>query len=213
MGTRSFFAALVRMTFFAIHSAGMIVRSLRASKLASLLKNGAIGVIPTDTIYGISCSALDRAAVERVYAVRQRAQGKPFIILIASLDDLAIFGIRLSKKSRAFLSSVWPAPMSIIFPLPKKKFHYLHRGLQSLSFRLPARAALRYLLKKTGPLITTSANREGEKPAVTIAQAKKYFGASLDFYVDDGKRDGKPSTLLRFDKDVVTVVRQGSYRI
>lgn len=191
----------------------MTLASLNSKKVVSLFAGGAIGVIPTDTIYGISCSAFDRAAVERVFAIRQRTQGKPFIILIASFDDLIIFGIRLSKKTRALLSSMWPAPMSIIFPLQKKKFQYLHRGLQSLAFRMPANAALRTLLKKTGPIITTSANREGKKPAATIAQAKKYFGERIDFYVDAGRLDGSPSTIVRFDGTTFTILRQGAYYV
>lgn len=209
METLSFFAVLVRMTFFAIRNRCMIFRSLHTSKLVALFASGAVGIIPTDTIYGISCSALDRAAVERVYTIRGRARTKPFIILISSLDTLALFSIRISQHTSQMLETIWPAPVSIIFPCPSKKFTYLHRGTKSLAFRMPDNARFCALLKKTGPLITTSANPEGKKPAATIAQAKKYFGNRLDFYVDAGRKHGAPSTILRLTKNGHEILRRG----
>lgn len=185
----------------------MELSSLRSKKLVALLKGGAIGAIPTDTIYGISCSALSRSAVERVYAIRGRERTKPFIILISSLDDLALFGIRPSPETHDILLSLWPAPVSVVLSCPGKKFSYLHRGTKTLAFRVPDNASLRTLLKKTGPLITTSANLAEEKPATTIAQAKKYFQGRIDFYVDVGKKSGSPSSIIRIGGDGITLLR------
>lgn len=188
-----------------------IFYSLKSPELAMLFKTGSIGVIPTDTIYGISASALDSRAIERIYTIRGRDRSKPFIVLISSIDDLTLFGISLNTATYKELVRIWPAPVSIILPCRGKKFQYLHRGTQSIAFRVPAWAPLRTFLKKTGPLVTTSVNREGEKPATTIAQAKKQFGAALDFYVDRGKRNGTPSTLLRFTKGKFEMLRRGEY--
>lgn len=184
-----------------------IFTSLRSLSLTRLLRSGAIGVIPTDTIYGISCSALNQKAVERVYAIRGREQAKPFIILIPSSDDLALFGVRPSSETRDILSSIWPAPVSVVLPCKSKNFSYLHRGTETLAFRVPNSAPLRALLKKTGPLITTSANPARMKPATTIKQAKKYFYDELDFYVDVGKKIGAPSSIIRIDGDSITLLR------
>jgi L-threonylcarbamoyladenylate synthase len=65
-----------------------------------LLKEGAIGVIPTDTIYGICTSAFNRKSVEKVYKLRKRNPNKPCIILISSLEDLKKFNIRLTLWQR-----------------------------------------------------------------------------------------------------------------
>lgn len=192
----------------------MMFSSLRSKKLIQLLKDGAIGVVPTDTIYGISCSALDAESTERVYRVRGRDRTKPFIILISSIDDIVLyFDQNIAHYERALLEKVWPAPVSIILPCPDNAFRYLHRGVKSLAFRIPDDAILRALLKKTGPLITTSANPEGSPPATTIAEARGYFGDQLDFYVDVGECAGQPSTLLRFDGDELTVLRKGSHTL
>jgi len=72
---------------------------------------------------------------------------------------------------------------------------------------------LRTLLKKTGPLVAPSANREGMLPAQTIGDALRYFGEHVDFYSDGGKRGGKPSTLIAFENGVPVIKRIGAVRI
>lgn len=188
-----------------------LFHSLNAKKIVSLFSCGAIGVIPTDTIYGISVSALMPEAIERIYDIRGREKSKALIVLITSLADLARFDIVLSSDTRKELERMWPAPVSIVLPCTSKKFAYLHRGKKSIAFRMPAWYPLRALLKKTGSLVTTSVNPEGEKPAATIAQAKKYFGDALDFYVDVGKKTGSASTVIQYTKKGFVLLRQGGY--
>jgi L-threonylcarbamoyladenylate synthase len=161
-----------------------------------MLKNNAVGVIPTDTIYGIVGRAMDPKTVARIYRLRKRNPQKPFIILIPAAAALKKFGVRLDKYRQAFLSEAWPGPVSIILPAASKKFRYLHRGKGSLAFRVPADPALRALLAKTGPLVAPSANWEGKPPARTIKEAQRYFGAGADFYMDAGRIPGKSSTLI-----------------
>ncbi|MBI4250239.1 threonylcarbamoyl-AMP synthase [Candidatus Uhrbacteria bacterium] len=163
--------------------------------VASLLRKGKIGVMPTDTLYGLVGSALLPEVVDRVYRVRKRNRKKPMIVLIASKDDLAHFGIILNSRQAKLLKQVWPGPHSIILPCCSKKYHYLHRGKKSLAFRVPADEELRRFLQKTGPLVAPSANPEGRDPARTIRQARAYFGESIDFYIRGYVRD-KPSEII-----------------
>ena len=189
-----------------------IIHSLRSPALVTLIKCGAIGVIPTDTIYGISASAGNNEAIERLYEIRSRDRSKPFIVLISLIDDLKNFGISLNEKMQEELMRIWPAPVSVVLPCHDKKHAHLHRGVGSIAFRVPAWAPLRTFLKKTGPLVTTSVNSaEGLPPATTITGAKKYFADKLDFYVDVGTRRGAPSTLLRLKSDGFEVLPRGEY--
>lgn len=177
----------------------------------TLLKTSCVGIIPTDTIYGVVGRALDKQCVERIYNLRRRDTNKPMIILIASLDDLKLFGIKISSKVAETLQSIWPGKVSVILPCNNKKFGYLHRGTKTLAFRVPSDAHLRKILKEVGPLVAPSANLEGKKPATTILEAKKYFGDRVDFYVDGGKIKSLPSTLIAInDKGSVEVKRQGT---
>lgn len=191
----------------------MVINSLNSSKLISFIKKGEIGVLPTDTIYGLVGFALNKKSINRIYKVKGRKSSKPFIILISSLDGLKIFGIKIDTETKKILQKVWPGKVSVILPCVSKNFLYLHRGIKNLAFRLPSNKKLKRLISKTGPLVAPSANPEGLAPAQTIKQAKKYFKDKLDFYVDGGKLSSKPSTLIKISENKAVVLRQGSSKI
>jgi L-threonylcarbamoyladenylate synthase len=178
-------------------------------KVVHILKSGGVGILQTDTIYGIVGSAFSKIAVERIYKLRKRNPKKPFIILIGSLDDIAFFGIALDRKMKNKLEKIWPGPISVILKCSYKKFAYLHRGMKRLAFRLPKKRNLRTLLKKTGPLVAPSANWEGYPPAVTVREARKYFSDEVDFYIDEGPRESLPSTLLEIKNGKIVILREG----
>lgn len=181
-------------------------------QIIDLLKSGKVGAMPTDTIYGIIGLALNQKAVEEIYELRKRAADKPLIVLISDLNDLNLFNIRLTKEQKEFLEENWPNPLSVILSCPAEKFKYLHRGTNSLAFRMPKDKRLLNLLKQTGPLVAPSANPEGEEPAETVDKAKEYFGDKASFYVDGGKIEAESSTLIRLKEDgSFEVLRRGAY--
>lgn len=181
--------------------------------IIEILKKGGVGVLPTDTLYGLVGSALFKKAVERIYRLRARDPGKPMIVLLSSLDDLEIFGVGISKDARGVLRKIWPGKISVVLPCPLKKYKYLHRGLETIAFRVPKKAALRRLLKQTGPLVAPSVNISGQPPARTLAEAKKYFGVRVDFYYGRTKLTGLPSTLVAYQSGKWKVLRQGAFSL
>jgi L-threonylcarbamoyladenylate synthase len=187
--------------------------------IAQTLRRGGVGVMPTDTIYGIVGSALKRKTVERIYKLRKRNPKKPCIVLVGTTQHLRLFDIQLTTREKHLLKKLWPNAVSVILPLPAgrqgaPKFSYLHRGTKSLAFRLPKPQWLRELLKKTGPLVAPSANWEGEPPARTVREAKRYFGDGVDFYVDAGRKGLRASTLVRMTPaGRVVVLRPGAVRV
>lgn len=187
----------------------IILNTLSDSRLAGLLRNGAIGVIPTDTIYGLTCRASDQSAVERLYQLKSRDH-KPGTIIAANVEQLVGLGIK-ARYLKA-VEEFWPNPLSI------EMLHsivYLHQDTGRQACRIvKGPANLLELLNVTGPLLTSSANQPGEKPADTITDAQNYFGDSIDFYVDGGNLSGKkPSTLIRIVDDAVEVLRPGAVNI
>lgn len=181
---------------------------LEIKQIVQLLKSGKIGVIPTDTIYGIVGSALNPQTVEEIYKLRKRVKDKPMIILISSLDDLKKFDVKLTEKQKEFLQKHWPNPLSVVLSCFSEKFAYLHRGTSSLAFRIPKNEILLKILKGVGPLVAPSANFEGEKPSQTIEEAKHYFGEVL-FYIDGGKIKSKSSTVIQLNNNGTIMVLRG----
>ncbi|MDB4992414.1 MAG: hypothetical protein JWL75_659 [Parcubacteria group bacterium] len=168
---------------------------------AKMLGEGEIGILPTDTIYGLVASAHLPEAVERVYLAKGRAPEKPCIILISSVEDLHSFGISNELISSKALGEYWPGPVSIIFPCTDEALRYLHRGTNTLAFRLPKDEWLVFFLEVSGPVIAPSANPQGLPPAVNVEEARNYFGNQVNFYIDKGERKGNPSKVISMGKD------------
>ena len=172
---------------------------------------GAIGVIPTDTVYGVVARAADQAAVERLYELKKR-DNKPGTLIAASIAQAEELGLK--HRYLKAVEQFWPGAISIIIPTSVPKLAYLHRGKMSLAVRIPADKKLHEILQETGPLLTSSANDPGQPTATTIQQAKDYFGDNVDFYEDGGDLSAcQASTIIRIVDDAVEVIRQGAVKI
>lgn len=177
-------------------------------QVIEILTMGGVGVLPTDTLYGLVGSAFSSDAVEKIYDLKQRDLKKPLIVLVASLEDIERFGVVMSVELETTLKSYWPGPYSIILPTVDEEFEYLSRGTDSIAFRLPDDQELLDILSATGPLVAPSANIEGRPPAKSVTEARRYFGDNADFYLDGGELDGKASTIIRLDGDEPEIVRE-----
>jgi L-threonylcarbamoyladenylate synthase len=170
-----------------------------------LAQSGVVGVIPTDTIYGVVARAADQTAVARLYKLKER-DAKPGTVIAASIDQLVELGI--PRRYLTAVTQFWPGAVSVEIP---NHIDYLNQGTGRQAFRIPDDQELLDLLIQTGPLLTTSANLPGERPSMTIAEAKNYFGNDVDFYIDGGDlKDRQPSTIIRVIDDAIEVIRQGS---
>lgn len=173
-------------------------------------ESGTIGVLPTDTVYGVVARAADTAAVQRLYALKSR-ENKPGTLIAASIDQLVELGFQ-----RRYLTAVeqfWPGAVSVVVPLGPE-LDYLHQGKYSLAVRIPDDAPLQKLLQRTGPLLTSSANQPAKPPANTIKEAQAYFGDDVDFYIDGGDLSNRESsTVIRIIDDAIEILRAGAVKL
>lgn len=184
-------------------------RRVSLEEAAKLLAKGAVGVIPTDTVYGIVASAQDPLAVARLFIVKHR-EHKPGTIIGASVQQFVDLGLR--ERYIKPIAAHWPAPFSVVIPCTYGTLDYLHLGKGSLAVRIPADDLLCEALEISGPLMTSSANTPGKPTATTIEEAEAYFGDTVDFYVDGGPiTDHKPSTIIAVIDDDIVTLRKGEY--
>ena len=146
-------------------------------------KETRVWVMATDTIIGLHARAFDKKAIERIYKIKKRVNNKKFIILIPSIKSLEKFGIKIDKRKRDFLKKVWPGPVTVV--------------LNKKAFRVPADKELLAFLKKTGPIVSTSANLSGQEPAKSIKEAKELFGDKVDEYLPGKAKSKTPSTVIK----------------
>jgi len=181
--------------------------SLNDPMLVRMLAAGAVGVLPTDTVYGLVATAGNPRAVQKLYALKSRER-KPGTTIAASAEQLIALGVPRLTIER--VAKLWPNPLSVVIELDEN-LAYLHAGVGSSPFRVVATAALKSLLEKTGPLLTSSANLPGQPPATNLAEARRYFGSQVDFYVDGGlRKDNAPSTIIRLGSKGAQVLREGA---
>jgi len=183
-------------------------RTVTDPAVVSLLTDGAVGVLPTDTVYGIVARAADRTAVARLYRIKHR-EGKPGTLIAANIEQLTELGIDATSLER--VAPLWSAPISIVLPVDSH-LTYIDQGKASLAVRIPQLPDLQRLLEQTGPLLTSSANLPGEPPASTVPEAQDYFGDAVDFYVDgcDMSVSISSTVALLTAEGALSILRQGA---
>ncbi len=163
--------------------------------LAAVLRGGGVALIPTDTIYGLHSMATDERAIARIAAMKGRGHDKPFVIIASSIDQLRALGATVPEE----LSRIWPAPLTAI----------LASGGTTIAARIPDLEWLRAMLERTGPLVSTSANRSGEPPVMSPDDLAQDLQDGLDAVLDQGPCEGKPSTIVDFTGAEPRLVREG----
>jgi L-threonylcarbamoyladenylate synthase len=176
-----------------------------ANNIVGMIKSG-VGVIPTDTVYGLAASVYDVESVNRLYSLKNRDK-KPGTIIAADVNQLRDLGV--DDKYLSVAMQFWPGSVSVIIPVCED-LDYLHQGIGSLAFRVVADENISKILGLAGPLLTSSANHPGRPVANTIDEARDYFGNRVDFYVDGGNLSARlPSSIIKIVDDEIIIVRPG----
>lgn len=185
--------------------------SLDDPELVAMINTGAIGVIPTDTVYGLVAKAGSQPAVERLYATKPRELA-PGTMIGAGVEDFVTLGF--DSRQLGTVAHYWPAALSVVLD-GAGIAHYLKQRREAIPVRIPDHPALQKLLTVTGPLMTTSANAPGEPTSTTVQMAIDYFGKQVDFYVDGGDLSGRPpSTIVGINPDrSIIIYRQGAVQL
>ncbi len=184
-----------------------VFNELSAPVLVDIIRNDGVGILLTDTVYGIVGRAASTTAATRIMEVKGR-ENKPGTLIAANVQQL--IGLGLPPDYLKLCQAFWPGPVSIVIPAGPE-LEYIHLGKDSIVTRITDKPEFVGLLEAVGPLLTTSANLPGEPVVTTIAEAQTLFGAGVDFYVDGGHvADPVASTIIKID---ITVLRQGAATI
>lgn len=148
--------------------------------LAGALKKGQVLVLPTDTIYGLSCLADNPAALRRIYRFKGRAATKPMISLVGSLEILKHYAV-LNRAQAQTLRKIWSGrrPTTVILKAKKGKLApILVSPSGGIAVRLPKNVFLLKMLKELGrPIVSTSINMSGQESLTDPAEIEAWFGA------------------------------------
>lgn len=172
----------------------MIINEKNA-KIEKLIKG--IFVYPTDTIYGIGCNAENEKLVEKIRKIKKRDK-KPFSIIAPNKE----FILKNFETTKKLIDKYLPGPYTLI--LKKKNPAFLKSVSENefVGVRIPDHPFTRKLQKSEKPIVTTSMNLSGEPPIKSISEIKNEIKDKIDFIIDAGKIDGKPSTIILGDRKI-----------
>lgn len=171
---------------------------------------GQLVVLPTDTVYGIGADAFTPSAVEALLAAKGRGRDMPVPVLIGTMRTLDGIAARLSDAARELADAFWPGGLTIVCHQQPSLAWDLGDAAQTVAIRMPLHPVALDLLKATGPMAVSSANRTGYPPATTVAQAREQLGDSVEVYLDGGPTDDNvPSTIVDVTGSRPRILRAG----
>lgn len=174
---------------------------------ASLLADGEVVAVPTDTVYGLAAK-LEAAAVDRLFAAKDRPRELPIAVLCARDADLAALGVRLDEPASRLAARFWPGPLTLVVDADASVCR-LVGATDGLGVRVPGDERCRALLAMTGPLAVTSANRSGERPATTASEVVASGVRGVAAVLDGGICSEPPSTVADVRDGTLRVLRHG----
>ena len=182
------------------------------------LSSGKIIAFQTETVYGLAASALQPAAVERLWEIKGRDPEKPFALAVKSYEEALDYIPHMTPTAKRLARRCWPGPVTLVMDdHPQSVVHQLDpavvratvpKGTSGL--RVPDdELALAILRLCAGPIVLTSANRSGQPAATNGQEVQDQLGDDVDLVIEGGPtRHLAPSTVVRVG-DEVTILREG----
>ncbi|HWK20703.1 MAG TPA: L-threonylcarbamoyladenylate synthase [Microbacteriaceae bacterium] len=167
---------------------------LRLARAA--IGRGELVVLPTDTVYGVAADAFNAEAVVSLVTAKGRTPASPPPVLIGNLPALDALAEEVHDEVRALAARFWPGALTIIVPARASLDLDLGETRGSVALRMPDDPIALELLRETGPLAVSSANRTGEPPASTAAEAQAALGEAVAVILDGGERGAVASTIV-----------------
>jgi L-threonylcarbamoyladenylate synthase len=159
------------------------------------LHSGEIVAHPTEGVFGLGCRAMDMEACRRVAELKRRSPKQPFITVVADFRQIEA-AVDLSQIDFGAIAASWPGPETWIFPATIAAPKWLVSRESTMAVRVTGHAQFARLCAAVGPMISTSANPKSRQPALNLIQAHRYFGRSVDFYLNgELNAPGRPSRI------------------
>ena len=180
-------------------------------EIVEVVTSGGIVALPTDTIYGFSCLATDNTAISRLCKMKNRDDGKQFILLVSKSFDLTKL-LDLDNTTIDFINNHTPANLTMIVSKNKDIKLADIFELPTLAIRIPDNDFLQSVLDKVGFMVSTSCNVQGE-PFINNYEEIMTVFPNIDAIVKFNPKPASPSTIVDLTDNNIKVIRQGEYII
>jgi L-threonylcarbamoyladenylate synthase len=180
------------------------------AEAAASLRKGDLAVIPTDTVYGLAADAFSPPAVTGLLTAKGRDRQMPPPVLVGTVRAATALVEDLSASGKDLIDEFWPGPLTLVLRANRNLIWDLGDTKGTVAVRMPLHEIALELLKETGPLAVSSANRSGAPPATTAADAEAQLGEAVAVYLDGGPCSADvPSTIVDLTGAVPKLLRRG----
>lgn len=197
-------ARVIRIEHYAREEAFEIFRDVVFS--------GGTVVYPTETFYALGVDPRNRAAVKRLFEIKQRSEAKPVLLLIPDAGHVNKWAAEVTEGARRLIQRFWPGPLTIVFRAKADVLPELTAGRGTIGLRVSGSDIARSLVSYLGiPLTGTSANISGEAGFMTAAEAAAVLADCVDLILDGGRTPGGPaSTVIDISSGMPRLLREGA---
>jgi L-threonylcarbamoyladenylate synthase len=189
-----------------------------ANIAAQHISAGKVVILPTSTIYGLSCSYDNKNALEKIYELKQRPGNLPFIVLIAKIDSLLQLVAEINGTADILIKNYWTGkniqPLTLVFKKNNSVDSFIAGGSDKIAIRLDELEILKKIIELSGPIVSTSATISGvalsPKNIKEIPEViKKNADLIIDFDVD---LPGTASTIIDVSRSEPVLIREGALK-
>jgi L-threonylcarbamoyladenylate synthase len=183
--------------------------------IADAMAEGKTAILPTCTMYGLSCIYNNKAALDRIYEIKQRPKVMPFIILIADIAHMDILAERKNAFADILIEKYWlslnPQPVTIVFEKNKNLPDFITRGSCSIALRLECLPLIIDVIKICGPIVSTSSTISGAGGSpVSISDIPEVIKNNVDIITAVKENlAGLASTIVDVTGEKPVIVREG----
>jgi L-threonylcarbamoyladenylate synthase len=175
------------------------------------VRRGRLVVLPTDTVYGIGCDAFSSDAVAALLAAKGRGRNMPVPVLVGSPTTLAGISAQSGGVVADLVEAFWPGGLTLVCREQRSLDWDLGDARGTVAVRMPLHPVAIEVLRETGPMAVSSANRSGQPPARSGEQAREQLGDAVAIYLDSyPTEDDVPSTIVDVTGPVPQVLRVGA---
>jgi L-threonylcarbamoyladenylate synthase len=175
-----------------------------------VLKAGGLVAFPTDTVYGLAASVLDKAGIDRLYEAKKRSASKAIAVLVGDLDQLGQVTQTLPEGAQRLAEAFFPGALTLVVPRRPDLPENLSPGM-TVGVRMPDHEFARRLLRATGALAVTSANLSGGENPRTAEEVMAQLEGRVELVLDGGSvPGGVPSTVVDCTGENPVILREGA---
>ena len=174
----------------------------------SLLNHGVIA-FPTETVMGLGVVYNDKEAYDHLNFIKHRPDDHPYTMMLSSPHQIEKYA-HVDSRSAKIIKAFMPGSITLLLPVKENVPEWVTHNTGVIGMRVPSNEEALLLLNQIkSPLLVPSANRSGEKPALSSDEVKAIFGSELDYIITGKSTSSIPSTIVDLTKSEIIIIRQG----